>query len=199
MTGIEKITARIQEDAQQEVDAVLAEAKAQADGITARYAAQAEQAAAGIREKGERSAEECRQRLNSTAQMDAKKQELSTKQELLDKAFALALEKLKQLPEEAYVDLLAQLAVRASVSGSEQLIFSATDRARYGVKVATKANEILNKAGKPAALTLSEKTRVFQGGLLVCDGDVEVNCTFETLVRLARNEVVGEVTAVLFA
>ena len=63
----------------------------------------------------------------------------------------------------------------------------------------TKANEILKKAGKPAALTLSEETRAFQGGLLVCDGDVEVNCTFETLVRLARSEVVGEVTAVLFA
>ena len=131
--------------------------------------------------------------------MDAKKQELSTKQEMLDKAFALALEKLKQLPEEEYVGLLAQLAVRASVSGSEQLIFPAADRARYGVKVATKANEILKKAGKPAALTLSEETRAFQGGLLVCDGDVEVNCTFETLVRLARSEVVGEVTAVLFA
>ena len=155
MTGIEKITARIQEDAQQEIDAVLAEAKAQADGIAARYAGQAKQATAEILEKGERSAEECR--------------------------------------------LLAQLAVRASVSGSEQLIFPAADRARYGVKVATKANEILKKAGKPAALTLSEETRAFQGGLLVCDGDVEVNCTFETLVRLARSEVVGEVTAVLFA
>lgn len=60
MTGIEKITARIQEDAQQEIDAVLAEAKAQADGIAARYAGQAKQATAEILEKGERSAEECR-------------------------------------------------------------------------------------------------------------------------------------------
>lgn len=199
MTGIEKITARIQADAQQEIDTVLAEAKKQADGITAGYAAQAKQAAADILAKGERSAEECRQRLNSTAKMDAKKMELSTKQEMLDKAFVLALEKLNQLSEKEYTDLLAQLAVKASVSGSEQLIFPASDRARYGVKVATKANEILKKAGKPAALTLSEETRAFQGGLLVSDGDVEVNCTFETLVRLARNEVVGEVSAVLFA
>ncbi len=199
MTGIEKITARIQEDAQQEIDAVLSEAKTQADGVTARYAAEAKQAAADILEKGERSAEECRQRLNSTAQMDAKKLELSTKQDLLDKAFTLALEKLNQLPEKEYIDLLAQLAVKASVSGSEQLIFPAADRARYGVTVATKANELLKKVGKPAALTLSEETRAFKGGLLVCDGDVEVNCTFETLVRLARSETVGEVTAVLFA
>ena len=32
-----------------------------------------------------------------------------------------------------------------------------------------------------------------------CDGDVEVNCTFETLVRMVRNEVVGDVTKALFA
>lgn len=199
MTGIEKITARIQADAQKEIDAVLADAKAQADEITARYAAEAKQAEAEILEKGQRSAVESRQRLNSTAQMNAKKQELAVKQELLEKAFDLAYEKLVQLPEEEYVDLLAKLAVKASASGKEQLIFPAADRARYGVKVATKANELLAKAGKPAGLTLSEETRSFKGGLLVCDGDVEVNCTFEALVRLARNEVIGEVTTALFA
>jgi V/A-type H+-transporting ATPase subunit E len=199
MQGIETIIGRIQADAQQEVDAVLAAAKTEADSITARYKAQAEQAAADILEKGNRGKEEVHQRLISTAEMDAKKQELSTKQEVLDKAFALALDKLNKLPEEEYVNLLAQLAAKASRSGREQLIFSGTDRARYGVKVATRANELLQKAGKPAELTLSEQSRDFQGGLLVSDGDVEVNCTFETLVRLARSEAVGEVSAVLFA
>lgn len=199
MQGIETIIGRIQADAQQEIDAVLAAAKTEADGITARYKAQAEQAAADILEKGNRGTEEVHQRLISTAEMDAKKQELSTKQEVLDKAFALALDKLNKLPEEDYVALLAQLAAKASRSGKEQLIFSGADRARYGVKVATRANELLQKAGKPAELTLSEQSRDFQGGLLVSDGDVEVNCTFETLVRLTRSEAVGEVSAVLFA
>ena len=69
MTGIEKITARIQADAQQEIDAVLAEANSQAADINARYAAQAKQAEAEILEKGQQSAAELRQRLNSNAQM----------------------------------------------------------------------------------------------------------------------------------
>ena len=162
MTGIEKITARIQADAQQEIDAVLAEANRQAAEINARYAAQAKQA-------------------------------------LLDEAFQLAYEKLTQLPEGEYEDLLANLAVRASVSGKEQLIFSQADRAAFGGKVTAKANGLLAKAGKTAELTLSPTTGDFQGGLLICDGDVEVNCTFETLVRMVRNEVVGDVTKALFA
>ena len=197
MTGIEKITARIQADAQQEIDAVLAEANSQAADIDARYAAQAKQAEAEILEKGQQSAAELRQRLNSNAQMDAKKQELAAKQALLDEAFQLAYEKLTQLPEGEYEDLLANLAVRASVSGKEQLIFSQADRATFGGKVTAKANGLLAKAGKTAEL--SQNTGDFRGGLLICDGDVEVNCTFETLVRMARNEIVGDVTKALFA
>lgn len=199
MTGIEKITARIQADAQQEIDAVLAEANRQAAEINARYAAQAKQAEAEILEKSRQSAAELRQRRNSSAQMDAKKQELAAKQALLDEAFQLAYEKLTQLPEGKYEDLLANLAVRASVSGKEQLIFSQADRAAFGGKVTAKANGLLAKAGKTAELTLSPTTGDFQGGLLICDGDVEVNCTFETLVRMVRNEVVGDVTKALFA
>lgn len=199
MTGIEKITARIQADAQQEIDAVLAEANSQAVEIDARYAAQAKQAETEILEKGRQSAAELRQRLNSNAQMDAKKQELAAKQALLDEAFQLAYEKLTQLPEREYEDLLAKLAVRASTSGKEQLIFSQADRATFGGKVTAKANGLLAKAGKTAELTLSQTTGDFQGGLLICDGDVEVNCTFETLVRMARNEIVGDVTKALFA
>ena len=45
MNGIEKITARIQEDSQKEIDAILAEAEAKAAEITAQ--AQAEAKAAG--------------------------------------------------------------------------------------------------------------------------------------------------------
>ena len=89
--------------------------------------------------------------------------------------------------------------IRASVSGKEQLIFSQADRAAFGGKVTAKANGLLAKAGKTAELTLSPTTGDFQGGLLICDGDVEVNCTFETLVRMVRNEVVGDVTKALFA
>ena len=37
------------------------------------------------------------------------------------------------------------------------------------------------------------------GGLLLSDGAVEVNCALETLVRLSRTDVTGEVSKLLFA
>lgn len=198
MTGIEKIIGRIDSDAQSEIDAVMAKAQAQADEITARYAAQAAEEREEILKRGRKAAAEREERLASSAQMEAKKLMLAAKQEMLDAAFDEALKQLCTLSADAYVELLAKLAVRASSTGTEQIIMSQTDRKPYGVKVAKRANQLLEAAGKTGSLTLSAESGAFQGGLLLSDGDVEVNCTFETLVRLTRSEIAGEVAKVLF-
>ncbi len=198
MTGIEKIVGRIDQDAQAEIDAVMAKAQAQADEIQARYAAQAGAVSDEVLQRGQRAAAQQEARLASSAQMEAKKRLLAAKQEMLDAAFDAALQQLLSLSADAYVELLAKLAVRASASGTEQIILSQVDRKPYGVKVATRANQLLEAAGKTGSLTLSTESGAFQGGLLLSDGDVEVNCTFETLIRLARNEIAGEVAKVLF-
>lgn len=195
MNGIEKITGRINEDAQREIDAIAAQAKSEADAITARYNAQAEKEAAEILARGKANADERVERLASVAELEAKKMTLAAKQKVLDKAFDKALQDLTELSEEKYVALLAALAVKAASSGKEKIILSPADRSRYGVKVAEMANSALGKKGK---LTLSEETRDIKGGLLLSDGDVEVNCAFETLVRLTRNQIAGDVAKVLF-
>lgn len=195
MNGIEKLTQQISADAQVEIDAVLADANAQADAITADYAQRAEKAAADIRSKGEAAAAQREERLVSMAAMEGRKELLAAKQEMVSKAFDLALDKLCTLPDEEYVALLAKLAAAACTSGKEQLIFSQKDRTRVGKAVVTAANEALNGG----SLTLSEQTRPMRGGFILSDGDIEVNCAFETLVRLQRGEISGEVANVLFA
>ena len=194
MDGIEKITGRIAEDAGREIGEINAEARRQADEIMARYEAQAQRESEEILSRGRRNADERVERLASVAQLDARKLELAAKQEMLSKAYDLALEKLVNLPDKEYVNLLADLAVKASSTGREVVIFSQKDRARYGKAVVTQANEKLGDGH----LTMSEQSRPIQGGLILSDGDVEVNCTFETLVRLQRGEMDREVAKVLF-
>ena len=194
MDGIEKITGRIASDAQREIGEIEAEARRQADEIAARYDAQAKRESEDILARGRRSADEREERLASVAQLECRKLELAAKQEMLAKAYDKALESLLNLPEKEYIDLLVRLTVQASSTGREAVIFSQKDRARYGKQVVTQANEKLGD-GK---LTLSEQTRSIQGGVLLSDGDVEVNCTFETLVRLQRGELDREVSKLLF-
>ncbi len=227
MEGIEKITARIEQDAQAEVDRIRAQAKAQAEEVRAQARAQAEKLSADIQARGEKAAAERLERLKSAAQMERRKLELASKQEVLGEAFDKALEKLCSLPDKEYIDLLTRLALEASSTGREQLVFSQKDRARVGKQVVVAANEAMVKNVAPelpesvtsskvgaflgkvvnstaamvagtGMLTLSERTAPIQGGFIMVDGDVEVNCAFETLVRLQREKLEKEVANVLF-
>ena len=195
MDGIEKITGRINEDVQREMDAMTADARREAGEIAARYREQADRESAEIVERGRRAAAEREERLASVAQLEARKLELAAKQEMLQKAFDKALERLLTLPEEQYIVLLSELAVKAARTGREQVILSQKDRTRYGKQAVTAANE---KLGDKGHLTLSQESRPIKGGLILSDGDVEVNGTFETLVRLQRGALDREVAKVLF-
>lgn len=227
MNGIDKITGRIAQDVQEEIDALLDGARRDAAEIAARYEAMAQKESEDILARGRKSAEERVERLASVAQLEARKLILGAKQEALSAAFDKALDDLLNLPEAQYVALLATLCARAARTGREEVIFSQKDRTRYGKQVVTQANEILAKqvapklpgelAGSKAGalldkvvtgasallagtgmLTLAEESRPIKGGLILSDGDVEVNCTFETLVRLQRDEMASEAAKVLF-
>ena len=78
------------------------------------------------------------------------------------------------------------------------MIFSAKDRSRVGKQVVVAVNETLSRKGKTGLLTLAEESREIRGGFVMVDGDVEINCAFETLVRLQRESLEKEVAHTLF-
>lgn len=195
MNGIEKITARIGEDVQKEIDAIQTKASAEASAITERYEQLAKKESEEILDRGRKAAEERVERLGSVAKLEAKKATLATKQDVVNMAFDLALEQLASLPEADYITLLAKLAVAAAKSGREQVALSQKDRTRFGKQVVTEANALLGIKG---ALTLSDQVRPMKGGLVLLGDRVEVNCSFETLVRLQRETLAAEVAQILF-
>lgn len=196
MDGIERITDRIAEDVRQETAQIEAQAEKDAANIMARYEAQAAKESAEIVARGQKNADERVERLGSVARLEAKKVILAAKQEMVGEAFTLALEKLCNLPEGEYIALLSKLAAGASKTGREQVILSQKDRTRFGKQVVTRANELLGAKG---GLKLSEEVRPLKGGLVLQGDRVEVNCSFETLVRLQREETAALVAQVLFA
>ena len=225
MNGIEKITARIDADTQAEIDRILGDANAQADAIGAKYRAQAEAEDADLLAKGQRAAAEREERLISAAQMEARKSLLTVKQELVERTYQRALEKLCTLPREQYVELLAAMLVRASSTGKEEVIFSPRDREDAGRAAVSRANELLAREAAPelplgdgavasflnkvaanvsalaqgtAMLTLSEEARPIRGGFILRDGRIEINCAFDALIRAEREQTAGAVAKLLF-
>lgn len=193
MNGIEKIMERITADTQAEIDRIQLNAKAEVEKITAKYRAQADRETAEMQMKNEKAAAEREERLVSVAQMEARKEILAAKQRHVDAAFDKAMEELCALPDEQYIAVVVDLLVQAAPDGVGEVVFSSTDRARVGAPAVEAANRKMN--GK---LTLSDQTRALKGGFVLVNGNVEINCTFDTLVRLQRGEMAGEVAKILF-
>ena len=149
MNGIEKITGRIEADAQEQAKAIAAEAEARCAEIRADYDKQAQdQYWARVRD-GVKACEDRVQRMGRLAEMEARKSVLALKQEMVDAAFAAALDKICTMPQADYVAYLAKLAAQAATTGTETLVFNAKDQAACGQAVVDAANALLAQQGKP--------------------------------------------------
>jgi len=199
MENIEKIIRRIESDTQLEIDAVDAETKAKCDEIAAMYAEKANEQYLQALEEGKKKCEARSARIQSTADMEAKKSILAFKQEMVSKAFDLSQQKLAELKGEKYINFLVAQAASAARYGTEELVFNSKDKAEYGAAVVKGANAALAAKGISGALTLADESRDILGGLIVKQGDIETNCTTASLMQLYRNELASQVAEMLFS
>lgn len=194
---------------EQILERIVADAKAEAAGIEAkgneeaqRILAAAQEEAAAISEQlmagARREAEERAARILTLARLEARNGRLVAKQEAIDEAFALALKQLSELPLDQYRTILLNQILAAVQTGAEEIILSPADRERLGDQLIAEANAALAASGRQAALRLAAETRPLSGGLIVRNGEVEVNCTFATALRLVRDELVPAVATCLF-
>ena len=147
---------------------------------------------------GVKACEDRVQRMGRLAEMEARKSVLALKQEMVDAAFAAALDKICTMPQADYVAYLAKLAAQAATTGTETLVFNAKDQAACGQAVVDAANALLAQQGKPGRLTMSQATRDLRAGFVLQQGDIEVNCAVETIAELCRSDLAAQVAEVLF-
>ena len=198
MKGIDKITSRILADAEAECAAVRKESDERIAAVKAEAEKKAQDEYWRLVREGVKDTEQRVQRMDRTARLEAKKSVLNMKQEAVSRAFDLAREKIAELPERDYVGFLARMAGEPAVTGQEEVVLNARDAAAVGAKAVKAANELLAKRDLPGMLTLSAETREMSGGLVLKQGDIEVNCTVDTLLDLSRGELAARVAEVLF-
>lgn len=100
MKGLERITQRIQTDAQGQIEALTAAGRRQAQEITEKYEDQARQLRQADQEKAARDAQQDQRRAQSGADRTRREQLLACKQQLIDDTFRQARQQLTQLPRE---------------------------------------------------------------------------------------------------
>ena len=192
MKGTEKIIAHIEADAKAEVDAILSDTEKKCAAIQAKYEEQASGLYSDKIRAGVKACQDQEDGALRISRMEARKSVLAVKQEMIEKSFALAQEKIISLPEDQYVAFLAGLAKRACVTGSEEVILNQRDHDAVGEKLI----RTLNADG--AKMTLSDETREIAGGLILRRGSIEANCSTELLVELCKGELSSKLADILF-
>lgn len=187
------------------LDAISAEGRAEADKIRTAGAKSAEeirklyQEEASIEEesilkKARKEAEEILQRGSSQAGITSRNIRLTARRQALEDTFTLALERMMQLPDKTKQDLYAKL-IGTYTGGTEVTVqLNQADSETLGKK-------LVNKAEKNYGIkvTVGEEPGAFLGGLILREGEIETNCTFEVMIQDTKKEKESEIAAVLFA
>ena len=95
MQGLERITGRIEADVQGELDALLAAAKAEAAEIEEDYRRRGEALRTELLAKAERDAAAREEQLLEEARAEGRRQLLSARWEMVERAYAMAGERLR--------------------------------------------------------------------------------------------------------
>lgn len=194
MNGMEKITARMKEDAARSLSELNAQTERELRRIREESAVRAEKERETADERAHLAAQERYERLCSAAEMETRKLTLSAKQEVLAETYDRALEILCSMPREEYLSLLVHLLKAAGGKGDEKIALSAKDRDEMGETLVERANKELN-----AHYTLAGEAADIRAGLVLISEECDVNCSFETLLALSREKTERGAAKLLFA
>jgi vacuolar-type H+-ATPase subunit E/Vma4 len=194
---IEMLERAILTEARENADQIKAEAKEKVEAIRKRGQERAEAERKAILERAQQDAERLRSQAVATAQLKARSLELARREQLLDRVFKAAKEKLPELQKQPEYDQIAAMLLREALS-------------QLNVKKAEiRADEITQKSLKTGALdeisreldgefaitgTLEEGTGVVVDA---AEGKLHYDNTLETRLRRLQGDLRSSVYRVL--
>ena len=197
--AINKIILKIQEEASQEVAALLATERKKAVASANKITNAAIEKVEEIKNQSEIDAAEAARRQVLIAELEARKNTLDSKRKVIEEAFILAEKELANLTDDKWKKLITRIVLKASETGTEKLCVPAEDMEKYKGGLLAEINAALVQAGKKGELTLADEPAKFAGGVLLIGKNSDFDGSFGTILREVRNTSEREVAALLFA
>lgn len=220
MNGLNKITEKIINEANDRARVITEEARKRCIEISNEYAKRADAQKALVKENAEKEAAEIISRSKSSAASDKRNSLLRIKSELIDEAFRLAREEIDSLSPEKRGELtvsLASAAIFEIIDAQKQnlelygeqpdckeyeLLLCRSDLEAFGESAAARLRErVAEKYGEEYAsgVLLSQRSANIDGGAIIRCGDIESNASLFRLFLSLRESLEREVEAYLFA
>ena len=185
--GLQAIQNRILKEAEATAAEILEQARA-AEAETAR---QTEIQVAALRAealgRADAQADAIKNRAASTAAMDGRRQELLTRQQLIDQVIAAASQQLNAMPDQDKLALYVRMVTALQADGGE-ITLSEKD-SRLGPALVKQLGE---------SFTLAAQFGHFDGGVILRRDRIEDNLTFDLMIRHERPRLSALAAQALF-
>lgn len=196
MNNIESIVKKIADDAKLSAEQKIAEAQQEAQQIVSDYQAQADKIMQDAQAQAQKQASVIAERVESQSGLIRRNLMLQYKREAIEQAFQKSLEVLCAQDADKQVTLLSDAAVKY-LSADAKVILNEKDKAAFGEKLVSEISRKLQAANKNYSVSLSADAGSMQGGMILTEGSIETNLSYEILVKNIRDELEGEVAKVL--
>ena len=197
MSNLNNITSKIIKDAEEKRDEILNAAQVESDSIIAKETKKAKNLEVELLEKAKIEAKARENRVISNARLKVRNNELKAKQDMISKVFEKAVERLNSLSTLEYKEYILRALDSLDLEGTEILIINKKDEDVINNKFLLDLNNKLIGLGKKGKISILTNGNFNRGFILDRNG-IQINNTFESLVKSLRSELELEVTKVLF-
>ncbi|AEB75508.1 V-type ATP synthase subunit E [Clostridium botulinum] len=198
MSNIENLTNKIIENAKSTAKNLIDKAKEKETNIISKKVNMAEKEKNIILSKAKDESQIKKQRIISNAKLKARDMKLSAKIEMLDEVFNASIGELNRMTTSEMLNFIKNSILSSEIDGDEEIIVDISN-----IVVTSQFVDGLNKElrlkGKIGKLKLSSETRNIGGGYILAKNGIEINNTFDFLVKSLRNDIEAEVAKVLFS
>jgi len=181
MSNLENLTKKILDDASHKASNIIEEAETKSQELLNVNINEANNDKDIMLDKAKRESILAKERIISNAELKARNDKLSAKQEVVDKVFNMAKDRFNNIGEEEFINFVKNNIKNLSLKGTEVLIVP---------------ERFLEKA-KLTGMRVSGEEFI-NSGFLLKDNDLIFNYSFEALVDFLRENLEIEVAQMLF-
>lgn len=195
MSGIDNIIQKINEDNQAKIKKLQDDTAIQIEEINTLEDQKAQEKINKIEVETSKKIEEIEGNAKSAAEMEARKQLLGVRQEILNKAFNNAKEAMAKQSEAQKTEYVKKL-VLANANGTEKIVANKSEGI-YTDALLSDLNSALKSAGKKDKLAYEFVNEPMQGFILR-SGGMQIDLTYDSVIEQLKDQIDTEVSKILF-
>lgn len=195
--SLNDLTQKILNDARMEAEEIEKIASLQADDIISKANSELEKEREKLRKEAERLANEKYQNIVTLSRIEARNKVLERKQELINEVFTKVRKKMEDMDPAAFKNFAVSLLSKFPPEDKAVLMVGKKYKSIIDKDFVQKLNRQVQNQAK-GSFVLSEKESDFEDGFRLVMGDVQVDLSFDSILKTVREDMEMDIIKTLF-